>query len=427
MPVVGVDVTGCGRPPAHLWRRSLAQLLLTATMPRPFLAPMLKAFAVLPDADNVEVVDYPVTREAMSLVNVAFKLRRASWSSACLACHRPCANYPRQLDNTPVSQWLAQNYSASCATQRAGRTQCPSGASHPRASSSSWRIAPISACTSAADVLGVFVAVHHWDCWPFGSLFRTFFGSHPFATMRSLSSVLTDRLRRCGMAMCDIDVAYTVFHATTEPGDLATPHTKAWIMQALRNQDSSVRVVLATTALGVGVNCRGFNVAVCFHTPVRVLLLFSLFMCATTVYAYCPFTAACVPANPGTAGPAAGARWARRRAVLWPAVPLPESGCCCGCRARSCAVHVSLMWLPLSQDFCGIPNDSEHAFMRHYAGRAVAPVASPLDPTGASAAPRPACLQQQLAARFNFRHVACGTFFRTHAPAYDLVPPASMP
>lgn len=47
-------------------------------------------------------------------------------------------------------------------------------------------------------------------------------------------------------------------------------HSKKWILQELRREDSDVRVVLATSALAFGVNLRGFNVAIVLETPVRL-------------------------------------------------------------------------------------------------------------------------------------------------------------
>ncbi len=77
----------------------------------------------------------------------------------------------------------------------------------------------------------------------------------------------TSALRRFRLA--ENPNIFTVFHsAVRAPAGEDAPHSKPWIINQIGRPDSPVRVVFATTARALGVNFRGFNVALCLETPV---------------------------------------------------------------------------------------------------------------------------------------------------------------
>ncbi len=79
------------------------------------------------------------------------------------------------------------------------------------------------------------------------------------------SALLEDRSFR----LAENPNVFTVFHsAVRAPRGECTPHSNTWIVDQLGRSDSPVRVVFATTTRALGVNFRGFNVALCLETPV---------------------------------------------------------------------------------------------------------------------------------------------------------------
>lgn len=277
-----------------------AQLVLSATLPEASLKSLLfKTFQIT--LRKSEVLAYPVARANTTLLAIETIRAFAGRKGAGVSC--------RLL----MLQCLPGEYGAGLETPCGDKTMrllCDAARGH--RGPSSWGIDPTGRIVVFSTNNARLVSCDERRVFAFGLNPLS-----PVNLILCLASRLKTMLTRRLLLDHDPPVRVhpnTITHFNSGVHDEGD-HSKEWVLRELRDPTSLVRVVLATSALSMGVDFRGYTVAIVLETPVRqtfVVVARSVLHGTLTRCGYAVLTAA----RRGLLA----ANWPRRarwRTVLW--------------------------------------------------------------------------------------------------------------